>query len=143
MNYAVITDSIITNVIVADRAFAERIGAVYYGDLPIGIGDGYADGMFNKTVTKYDENGEPIGTRIEHYPVPAYPDDRTPAQRREAAYETMAIVPWDGTRITVDAANAVWAQYAAEGSATAAEISALIADAKEQIREMYPDATEA
>ena len=63
----------------------------------------------------------------------------TPAELREEAYNTEAIIPWDGEMITVTAAAQLWMYYAAENSAKADELSALIVEAKQTIREKYPD----
>lgn len=64
----------------------------------------------------------------------------TGAEKREIAYETEAIIEWQGDIITVDDGNRLWSAYTAEGKvAIAQELTALIAAAKEQIREKYPD----
>lgn len=67
------------------------------------------------------------------------PEQPTPAEQREQAYETMTIIEWQGELITVDEANDLWMKYSAEGSDTANTLSALIVEAKAKIREMYPD----
>lgn len=67
----------------------------------------------------------------------------TPQQQRENAYNTLAIIAWDGGVITVTAAAQLWQYYAAEGDTeTIAELTALIAAAKAQIREQFPDNAE-
>jgi hypothetical protein len=63
----------------------------------------------------------------------------TPAQQREAAYNTAKIIPWEGGNITVTEAAQMWQYYAAEGNPKAEELTALIAKAKTEIRERYPD----
>lgn len=64
----------------------------------------------------------------------------TAIQLREIAYENEAIIEWKGDMITVDAANRLWSAYTAEGKVSVAqELTALIAEAKQKIREMYPD----
>ena len=64
----------------------------------------------------------------------------TPAQLREEAYNTQAIIAWDGSMITVTQASQKWQYYAAEGNtAKTDELTALIAEAKASIREQYPD----
>lgn len=63
----------------------------------------------------------------------------TPAELREQAYNTEAIIEWDGKYITVTEAATLWQYYAAEGSEKATELTALIAAAKATIREQYPD----
>ena len=70
--------------------------------------------------------------------VPA-PEQPTPAEQRELAYETMTIIEWQGDLITVDVANDLWLKYSAEGSEVANTLSALIVEAKAKIRDMYPD----
>ena len=40
----------------------------------------------------------------------------TPAQQREEAYNTEAIIEWDGELLTVTEAAQLWQYYAAEGS---------------------------
>ena len=47
MRYALITDSIVTNIIALnDRNASDFPAAVKLGDRPVGIGDTYADGKF-------------------------------------------------------------------------------------------------
>ena len=47
MRYAIVTDGIVTNVIVLnDRNASDFPSAVKLGDRPVGIGDTYADGKF-------------------------------------------------------------------------------------------------
>lgn len=66
-------------------------------------------------------------------------DVPTPAEQREAAYNTEDIIEWDGEMLTVTQAAQKWQYYAAEGSPKAEELTALIAEAKRTIREKYPD----
>ena len=63
----------------------------------------------------------------------------TPTQQREEAYNTQPIIPWEGELLTVSQAAQKWMYYAAEDSEKAAELTALIADAKQTIRAQYPD----
>lgn len=63
----------------------------------------------------------------------------TPTQQREEAYNTQPIIPWEGEPLTVSQAAQKWMYYAAEDSEKAAELTALIADAKQAIRAQYPD----
>lgn len=64
----------------------------------------------------------------------------TSPEKREHAYETEAIISWQGSQLTVDAANKLWSAYTAEGNVEVAqELTALISDAKQQIRHDYPD----
>lgn len=47
MRYAIVTDGIVTNVIVLnDRNASDFPAAVKLGDRPVGIGDTYTDGKF-------------------------------------------------------------------------------------------------
>lgn len=70
------------------------------------------------------------------------PDPLTPSQQREEAYNTQAVIEWDGEMITVTEASQKWQYYAAEGSEKADELTARIASAKQDIREMHPDSAE-
>ena len=63
----------------------------------------------------------------------------TPAELRERAYETEHNIEYGGEWLTVDEANHLWEVYKAEGSERAAELTELIAVAKAEIRERYPD----
>lgn len=63
----------------------------------------------------------------------------TPTQQREEAYNTTPIIEWEGQMLTVTQAATKWYYYAAEGNAKADELQALIATAKQTIREQYPD----
>jgi len=71
----------------------------------------------------------------------------TPARElREQAYETMLyaengnpLILWDSEPITIDAANDLWAKYAAENHPDANILQELIKAAKEYIRGLYPD----
>lgn len=72
-------------------------------------------------------------------PVAPGQEPRTPAQRREEAYNTQPLVEWEGEHLTVTQAAQKWQYYAAEGSEKADELQALIATAKQTIREQYPD----
>ena len=63
-----------------------------------------------------------------------------PQERREYCYETEKVIRWGNGLITVDEANKMWMEYMAEGNTEkTAELSALIAEAKADIRERYPD----
>lgn len=66
----------------------------------------------------------------------------TPAQQREEAYNTHPLVEWEGEQLTVTQAAQKWQYYAAEGSAKADELQALIAAEKQTIREQYPEEVE-
>lgn len=63
-----------------------------------------------------------------------------PAQLRENAYNTQAVIAWDGEMLTVTEASQKWQYYAAEGNTDKTdELTALIAEAKSSIREQFPD----
>lgn len=74
-------------------------------------------------------------------PIPdPQPEPLTPAQQRELAYETELICPWGNGLYTVDYMNDLWAKYSAEGNEEiASEIQEIIAAAKADIRQRYPD----
>ena len=64
----------------------------------------------------------------------------TPSQLREEAYNTQAVISWDGEMLTVTKASQKWQYYAAEGNTAKTDaLTALIAEAKASIREQYPD----
>lgn len=95
----------------------------------------------NKTLGYCDlqiEDGVLVGFTPREIPVP--PDTRTPAEKREDAYNTMEIIEYRDKKITVTAAATLWEYYSAEGATEeAGELTELIAAAKAKIREMYPD----
>lgn len=62
-----------------------------------------------------------------------------PSELRRQAYAEMQIIQWEGSSITVDQANKVWLDYSAEANEKAVLIQTLIKEAKEHIRELYPD----
>ena len=62
-----------------------------------------------------------------------------PSEMREQAYRTEKLIPWNDGLLTVDEGNDMWLKYDAEGSAKAAELTALISEAKEEIRARYPE----
>ena len=68
------------------------------------------------------------------------PQELTPSEHREQAYNTVASVEWDGDMLTVTQAAQQWQYYAAEGRTDKTDkLTALIAAAKQAIREQYPD----
>ena len=70
-------------------------------------------------------------------------DDTTPIQRRQNAYQNKPIIEFGNEIITVDEARNLCNEYIYDGTERATEIitelSAKIANAKQQIRELYPD----
>lgn len=81
---------------------------------------------------------EKHGYAYEAIPEPVEPAP-VPAEQREQAYNTEAVIEWDGEMLTVTEAAQLWQYYAAEGSDKATALTALIAEAKQIIREKYPD----
>ena len=112
MNYCIVENGIIINIIVCENdEIASKFGAVpsYEG---ANIGDKY-----NPPVIE--------------------PSNK---EKRELAYETEKIINYEGELITVDEANKKFWIYLAEGNEEkVAELTALILEAKNKIREMYPD----
>lgn len=70
--------------------------------------------------------------------IPAAPAP-TPAEQREKAYNEERLIEWGGDMLTVTEAATLWQYYAAEGSEKAQTLTGLIVEAKETIREKYPD----
>jgi hypothetical protein len=66
----------------------------------------------------------------------------TPAQLREQAYNSEHVIEWEGEQLTVTEAARLWMFYASENSGKADELTALIVDAKLDIRAKYPDTEE-
>lgn len=80
------------------------------------------------------------GTKEKIYMDVPEPKNPTPAQLREEAYNTQAVIAWDGEMLTVTESSQKWQYYAAEGNAEKTEkLTPLIASAKQAIREQYPD----
>lgn len=68
------------------------------------------------------------------------PEKPTTAKQRENAYNIQAVIPWDGSMLTVTEASQKWQYYAAEGNtAKTDKLTVLIAEAKASIRGQYPD----
>ena len=88
----------------------------------------FENGVLTLTNTPERQNVPELGTRV-----------LTPTQQRETAYNTQPLIEWDGETLTVTQAAQKWQYYAAEGSTRADELQALIATAKQTIREQYPD----
>ena len=109
MDYLIVKDAIIENIIVCETAeIAAQLGAIasYAGAK---IGDKYA------------------------------PPSPPAAVLREDIYNTEPIIDWNGSKLTVTEASTLWQYYAAEGSAQADVLQKLIASAKAEIRERFPD----
>lgn len=67
------------------------------------------------------------------------PEQPEPAKLREEAYNTEKVIEWEGELLTVTEAAQLWQYYAAEGNDKANTLTDLIAHAKAEIREKYPD----
>ena len=66
--------------------------------------------------------------------------EMTPTEQRERAYDTELCVVWGSDMLTVTQAAQQWVYYAAEGRTDkTGTLTALIAAAKAEIREKYPD----
>ena len=66
--------------------------------------------------------------------------ERTASEIREQAYNAVLVVSWSGATLTVTEAAQQWQYYAAEGNTTKTDaLTALIAEAKAEIRAKYPD----
>lgn len=111
------------------------------------VPDGWAiipDGMETPNfpfgdITVDETQTPPVVTSWMPLPIPE-PEKPTPAQLREEAYNTHAVIPWDGEMLTVTEASQKWQYYAAEGNTAKTDaLTALIAEAKASIREQYPD----
>lgn len=64
-----------------------------------------------------------------------------PSELREQEYNMEPCVPWGGDMLTVTEAAQQWSYYAAEGNTVKMNaLTALIAEAKAEIRTKYPDA---
>lgn len=64
----------------------------------------------------------------------------TSAELREQSYNSDPVISWNGAMLTVTEAALKWQYYAAEGNAAKMDaLTALIAAAKAEIREKYPD----
>ena len=86
-----------------------------------------------------DNQTPPVVTSWTPLPIPK-PETPTAAQLREEAYNTKAVIPWDGSMITVTQAAQKWQYYAAEGNTAKTDaLTDMIAEAKASIREQYQD----
>jgi hypothetical protein len=76
MDYCLIRDGAVFNVIVADAEFVQYYStnnnctAVERGNLPVGIGCKYHDAKFWRDVPDLDGNGQPLGTTHEEEVLP-------------------------------------------------------------------------
>ena len=93
---------------------------------------GYERKGYSGTVLTLTNEPEPLA--------PPTPPEPAAREKRERAYETERIIEYGDEMITVDEANKLWYQYAAEGrSEVTDELTQKIAEAKNEIRRMYPE----
>ena len=93
----------------------------------------------NLYVSKWEETSKEIIRVWVEVPRPE-PEPLTPVEQRELAYETELICEYGNGVYTVDYMNKLWYEYSAEGNVEKAEeIQQIIAEAKAEIRERYPD----
>ena len=77
-------------------------------------------------------------------PVQPEPQVLSPRERRELTYETEPLIAYESEQITVDEANKLFLQYAAEGNnSKCSQLQQLIHEAKTTIRNTDPDDKEA
>ena len=77
-------------------------------------------------------------------PVQPEPQVLSPRERRELTYETEPLIAYESEQITVDEANKLFLQYAAEGNnSKCSQLQQLIREAKTTIRNTSPDDKEA
>lgn len=89
---------------------------------------------------KWEEASGTIKQKWVRLPDPPQPDPPTPPEQREIAYSTEPICRYGNGIYTVDYMNKLWYEYSAEGETEkTTEIQEIIAAAKAEIRERYPD----
>lgn len=66
-------------------------------------------------------------------------EDIAPHEKRSNAYQTLQLISWGESTITVDQANQIYLDYFAEANPKADQIQPLIIEAKAYIRSLYPD----
>ena len=109
MNYLIIENNVITNIIDCAN---EEIAAKF------------------GAVASY--NGAKIGDKYS-------PPSPSATILREVAYNTEPVIAWNDSMLTVTEASTLWQYYAAEGASKADVLQKLIASAKTDIRERFPD----
>ena len=109
MNYLIIENNVITNIIDCPN---EEIAAKF------------------GAVASY--NGAKIGDKY-------LPPSPSATILREVAYNTEPVIAWNDSMLTVTEASTLWQYYAAEGSSKVDVLQKLIASAKTDIRERFPD----
>ena len=121
-----------------------------YGEYPEEIANslGYYEVVYNPTPSEPEKDHHWVGdfTLSENKWVQTWTqveDSTTPPQRRENAYKTRKCIEFGNGLLTVDEARNLCAEYQYDGTERATdiiiELSGKIADAKEAIREEYPD----
>jgi len=109
MSYLIVEDGIIANIIVCEN-----------DDIAAKFG----------AVASYE--GAKIGDTYA-------PPSPSAAVLREEAYNTEPVIDWNGSKITVTEASSLWQYYAAEGNNKSGDLQKLIASAKAETRERFPD----
>ena len=99
----------------------EEFVNLFYSTTPAGfVNIEVTDG----TVSNMTINQEALEAYIASLPTPQEP---TPSEKREEAYNTEKIIERNGAMITVTEASQLWQYYSAEGSPKADELTVLIA----------------
>lgn len=62
-----------------------------------------------------------------------------PSDKRNIAYTNAPLIVWENSKLTVDQANEKYVQYFIEEDEKSNQIKTLIIDAKNTIRNLYPD----
>lgn len=97
----------------------------------------HSDAAFAKSIGAFPTyDGAAIGS-------PYTPKTPAPAEQREEAYDTRAVIAWGGEMLTVTQAAQLWQYYAAEGNEKATDLQVLIREAKASIRAEFPDEEDA
>ncbi|WP_324824976.1 hypothetical protein [Sinanaerobacter sp. ZZT-01] len=109
MDYAIIENNKITNVIVSDKDFAKSTGAICCEGLPIGIGDEFENRKFKKLVTDYDKDGIKISEHYKYYDAPS--DELKPTlEELQQRYDTLSI-QYIHEKYSYDEENKIMREY--------------------------------
>lgn len=117
----------------------EDFPAPVSGEIELCADDGFV--LRTDTVSDYLRQTFSNGVLVlTNTPEPTPEPNPTPKELREKAYDTRKVITFDNDILTVTEAGMHWQYYAAEGdTAKTAELTALIAAAKSEIRAEYPD----
>ena len=103
----------------------------YNKDLPV-------DFVANEFKIKFNERPEEVKEDFEEIEIGTAFD--TNVEHREYLYNNATVITFDDKIITITEAGTLFAYYLAEGNTTKTEeLTKLIAEAKKNIREQYPD----